>query len=295
MCCCLDDENVFDMDAGTWAENPRCFWLFLWLSLAVSVTSLILVGIATHVNHKQDNAINDDLSEAMKTETVISATVLDQYFGVTRNSFTGAPMIDHIPSSILMPKTGRLYEKAHCITEKHSPFGTIMMMKQFEVDLRGASMASIQYSSIQMRFEVPFGDVMDSETGSGYPGILNVTVERKRCGVPFCPDYQTILLGTDYNELRQTESNFAMVIGEHYVFYGGLYERVIIPGTNSTTEVYDETLVTKRITCACSPEIPPRFSCSFPAVSLNGKHGWFRLDIGFRYLLKPVTRSPYSP
>ena len=267
-----------------------------------------MAGMDRRTDNKQDALIDGQLLDALSSETVINAVVSEKYYGISRNQVTGGLVTDHIPGSILMPKTGVLYEKAHCVINKNSVFGSLFMMKQFEVDMRPNDVhrMPLEYMTIQMIFEFPYGDIMVRETGEGYVGYnsdssengpynqydSSLQPERRRCGIPYCPNYHKF---DSFDEgTGATTDSFTKLIGEHYLLHGGLYERLLI-STNATTPIYEEQLIPARISCACTDESPPRFVCSFPGTSLNGKHGWFRIDIGFKYLLKPIEKNPYYP
>ena len=327
MCCFRDDDLIIEEEETEWSTNSRCIWGFIYIAMVISSAAVIMAGFSIHENHRQDETITNELASATHSEIVISATIMEQYYGFSRDPVSGGLYKDHIPASLIMPKTGVLYEKAHCVIQRDSPMSTIFMMKQFEADFRSVTE---HYSMIQLNFEVPFGIVMSLGSGSGYVGLPydlehspqgegnplgnsglgsadaydpTLVVERKRCGVPYCPDYGATF-GYDGNQgggsNGDSSHSYARLIGEHYVFYGGLYERIengsagASMGTNSSSKYIDQPIPV-RITCGCSTETPPRFTCSFPGDSLQGKHGWFRLDIGFKYLLKPITKSPYFP
>jgi len=325
--CCFRDEEFAVEEETEWSMNHRCIWGFIYIAMVISCTAIFLAGFTIHENHRQDETISNELAFATHSEIVIAATVMEQYYGISQDPVSGGFYKDHIPASFIMPKTGVLYEKAHCVIERDSPMSTIFMMKQFEADFRPLSS---HYIDIQLNFEVPFGSVMSLDTGNGYVGLPydlehsplgegssfennglgsvdaydpNLVVERKRCGVPYCPDYGTTFGYGDGSGGTGNGDNsaYSRLIGEHYVLYGGLYERISHGNsttrddvTNSTSN-YVDIPVPIRIRCGCSTETPPRFTCSFPGNALQGKHGWFRLDIGFKYLLKPITKSPYYP
>jgi hypothetical protein len=313
---CLDDDDLYDYECmDKFKENASC--LVLTLTFMIATTALIIAGLNLRTNHHQDTELKNDLADAIKSEVVIRTEVSEIYYGISLNPETNRNTIDHIPGSLLMPKVGALYEKSHCIIKKNSPLAVMYIMTQFESDFRGARTASrlsTHYHTIQMAFEVPFGDVLDGKTGSGYLGynegysslgdtipplgsydspdhaMQGTSTTRMRCAVPYCPNYDTMLSVGETNNL----SPFAKLHDEHYVINGGLYERIAVVG-NESNAVYMEERVPGRIACGCTKEIPPRFQCSFPAAALNNKHGWFRLDISFEYVLKPTTKNINHP
>ena len=308
--CCWDQENQFHDDDVCGCGETGCLWVGLLLTFTIASGALIFAGIDRHTNNHQSSLIDKQLGDASKTETVINTVVSETYYGIARDPTTGVVSKDHIPGSILIPKNGVLYEKAHCIMEKNSAFGSMFMMEQFEMDSRTSSPSSSsrslisEYERIQIVFEIPFGDVMDVETGSGYTGFNtggpandgyeqynpNIQTTRKRCGVPYCPDYSSIFT---YQGVQ--DDAFAKLVGEHHMLSGGLYERIVTSQENGTMPLYTETLIPTRISCGCTAETPPRFACTFSASQLHNRHGWYRLDIAFKYLLKPIAKNPLYP
>ena len=156
-----------------------------------------------------------------------------------------------------------------------------IFFREFKADFRSLTNATT-YTSIELRFEVPFGTPLDQSTGDGYYGygattsesndfeqIIN-TAKRGRCGIPFCPSMYT------NTEAPPPQADYSVLTKEHYMLHATLYR-----GDAS------HTIIPVNINCGCTDETPPRFSCHFPAINLIGVHNHYRLDISFDYLLKP--------
>lgn len=240
-----------------------------------------------HVNHNQEHEIINAQVEVNNKVFVVD--IMEQYYGITDDNTARSIWVDHIPTGIIMPKTGPLYEKSHCVLRKNDPMGTIYFMKQFEADFRSLSNTTT-YTSIELRFEVPIGTLLDQSTGDGYYGYGATTSEsndfkqivsagkRGRCGIPFCPSVYTNA------ETSPTQGDYSVITKEHYMLQSTLYR-----GDDS------RTIIPVHINCGCTAETPPRFSCRFPAIHLLGVHNYYRLDISFDYLLKPNIRGPNNP
>jgi len=263
-------------------------WGLLILTLAVACMSAALSGYNFHKDHKQDDAI--EASQDVAATQVLAVELLAQYYGVNTMTLSGVPYVDHIPSGVIMSKGGSLYDKGHCITRKHDPMASIYFIKQFEADFRGP-LVNNTYEYIEMRFEIPFGTLLDQHSGSGYYGY-NTGLEyddeyehesnrpiRTRCAMPYCPH-------VSIDEAVESLTHYSVIVKEHYVSQGSLSLK------NTTTFSYT---VPTHITCGCTDETPARFACKFSAKELLGSYGRYRLDVQFAYLIRPALRVPTTP
>lgn len=298
MCWCLDEGDSVSEDRLF--DEKHCVWGLLLLLLAGVTVAAVLAGVDYHTDNVQNADWDQALSDTAHSEVVVDAIASETYYGVYRDGDTGQVRRDHVPGSVVMPKSGVLYDSTYCVESRGSAFGTVLFTKQFELDTRGVGGAPnpTRYYSLEIVFEVPFGNVLDQETGAGYLGYAGdydndaPPPERGRCGYPLCPRYET-LSGVDGSAFDES-SPYANAYQEHRLLRGTLFERTRAVHDNATY-VYDETPVATRVSCSCTAERPPRFSCKFSAAELNDRRGHYVLDVAFRYLLKPKNKTPLYP
>ncbi len=289
MCCLSDDEELYNISEGEGCKcGPKCMWALLWLTFAVACLGVAMGGYNFHRDHKQDDAI--EASQDVAATKVLSVEINEQYYGVNTLTLAGTPYVDHIPAGLIMTKGGSMYGKGHCITRKHDPMASLYFIKQFEADFRGP-LVNDSYDYIEMRFEIPFGTLLDQHSGTGYYGY-NIGLEydeeydresnrpiRTRCALPYCPRSTT-------DEAVESLTHYSNIVKEHYVSQGTLSLK------NATNFSY---AMPTHITCGCTDETPARFACKFSAKELIGTYGRYRLDINFDYLIRPALRGPTNP
>lgn len=170
--------------------------------------------------------------------------VRPQFYSISKFNET------HIPSSIIMVKDESLYSKAYCVFDDSS-ITRLDFMLQLDLDFTATDIQQYINTQVEFRFETPYGMELQSTNQE-----LNTKCPNPECG------------RWDYRD-HIGNGNF---LNADSVFI-------------TQTQVYINTLqiLPVPITCGCSMEVPPRFSCLLPSSILYGEKGSIAIFISMIY------------
>lgn len=252
-----------DGSSDVWWEDICVVWSFVTLVGLISIAGLALAAYSIKVNVDQGKIIDpleDDFFnktlEKISSTVDIHAHVDPQFYGITvtglhsiysSGSYNRPKMRgEHISTSQIYPRVAVPYINGFCSHDKNGVFTKLYTSFQFSADFRKVTpttkkvdinttsrqITQVQtspfYDYLEIRFEVPFGDVMVPESGAGYYGyktslfetvgednhqmksqkVNNTTTPpssqqqdtdtskielvRKRCPVPYCLTWREI-------------------------------------------------------------------------------------------------------
>lgn len=214
--------------------------------IALTLFTCIAVGVTALALSSYDTYEVRHFGESK--EVLIDAMVRPQFYAVSSNQRNAT----HVPSSIIMVRDDHSYGRAYCsyypLTTKGDFKGNVELsyIVQAEIDFSEA----FAPERIEFRYEVPYGTQL--------PMLAHY--RETRCPPPDCGFY-------DYRE----------DMGEGFAYARGLFL-----GAHSVY-LNRRELLDVPITCGCTTEPAPRFSCIMPSSKLHGLKGALMITSTMHY------------